>query len=246
MPLFKSSDIAHTAITDHRILRKPEEVDRQRRPRQLQPGETPVVNFFERELDPHDPQTTRDRGLALIYLDKQPGPFRDQMTARAFPLLEKAVQDFPDDVPSWEAKAWALALQNRTDEALSTFATTLRKAPDRELTLALAATVADKTGRAEEATGYYHRLVALNPWMWEYRFNLGKLLAQRRDWSNAWEQCNAALELNPSSMPTRMLFITCCLQTGKHAQANNEFEKLLALYPGEERKLRDWFSRQGP
>jgi len=42
MPRSGSSDIVHTAVTDHRILRKPETEGASRPPSPLPPGEAPM------------------------------------------------------------------------------------------------------------------------------------------------------------------------------------------------------------
>src|SRR5216684_235545 len=91
MPRFQSSDIAHTAVTDHRILRTPSKDEPGPKPvKGLQPGENPLVNFFEKELGRQDEDYSRDMGIALVYLVKLPGLSRDQTLLLAYPLLEKA------------------------------------------------------------------------------------------------------------------------------------------------------------
>src|SRR5437899_12731638 len=120
MPRFKSSDIAHTAVTDHRILRKQENAERGlRKPRRLRSGDIPLVNFFEKELDPLDPAVSRDLGLALIDLTAHPIPGRQAIGAMALPLLEKALHSSPDDAAAWEAKGCALSLQGSKTEAMA-------------------------------------------------------------------------------------------------------------------------------
>src|SRR5262249_13389603 len=109
MPRFQSSDIAHTAVTDHRILRSPSKDEPRSRP--ARPGENPLVNFFEKELNPQDVDYSRDMGIALIYLVKAPGPSRDQTLALAYPLLEKALEGRPRDSVAWEAMGWARSLK---------------------------------------------------------------------------------------------------------------------------------------
>jgi tetratricopeptide (TPR) repeat protein len=247
MPRFKSSDIAHTALTDHRILRKQENAERgPRKPRRLRSGDIPIVNFFENELDPQDPAVSRDLGMALIYLTGQPIPGRQAVGARALALLEKALQSSPDDAAAWEAKGCALALQGRKTEAMATFETALARAPQSESTLELAGELAEKMDWPTDAIAYLRRLRAVNPWMWEYHYALSKLLVNRQEWQNALDECDAALALNPANKPTRILLIICCLRCGKKDRARSEFQTLLALNPKDERVLRTWFAEQMP
>jgi tetratricopeptide (TPR) repeat protein len=247
MPRFESSDIAHTAVTDHRILRTQENAERgQRKPRGLRPGEIPLVNFFEKELNPQDPAVSRDYGLALIYSAAQAIPGRQAIGSRALTLLDKALQSSPDDAAAWEAKGCAFSLQGRIAEAMAAVETALARAPQRESTLEFAAELAEKMDRPSDAIAYLRRLCAVNPWMWEYRYTLSKLLAKRQEWQNALDECEAALRLNPANEAARILLIVCCLRCGKRDRARSEFQTLLALNPKEERALRSWFAEQMP
>src|SRR5207244_4838372 len=162
----------------------------------------------------------------------------------ALPLLEKAVQDCPDDVAAWEAKGGALSLQGRMTESLAAFETALANAPEREIALAQAAVVAEAIGRPDKCLDYLRRLVAVNPWISEYHYKLSELLSRRSEWQNALDECETALRLNPSHEPTRILFITCCLRCGKKDRAWSELQTLVALNPKEEIRLRSWFARQ--
>jgi tetratricopeptide (TPR) repeat protein len=247
MPRFASSDIGHTAVTDHRILRKQANAERGlRKPQGRRPGDIPLVNFFEKELDPQDPAISRDLGVALIYLTSQPIPGRQAVGAMALPMLERALQSSPDDAAAWEAKGSALDLQGRKTEAMAAFETALARAPQSESTLELAAELAENMDRPTDAIAYLRRLTAVNPWMWEYRYRLSKLLFQRRKWQDALNECDAALGLNPANKPTRMLLIICCLRSGKVERARSEFQTLLALNPKNARELWIWFAARTP
>jgi Flp pilus assembly protein TadD len=101
-------------------------------------------------------------------------------------------------------------------------------------------------GRPEDALAYLRRAVKVNPWIWEYRHSLAKLLALRQDWPEALRECEAARALHPTNEPTLTLLISCLLRCGKKEQAQREFEKLLALNPAEEKVLRAWFAAQMP
>jgi tetratricopeptide (TPR) repeat protein len=143
-----------------------------------------------------------------------------------------------------EAKGFALAIQGRTEEAQAALDAALRAAPAREITLALAAQLAQKTNRPEQAIAYLRRAVEVNPWDWEYRFSLAQLLAGQRAWDEAWPESEAALRLNPFHEKTRMSFITCSLRTARRDAADREFAKLIALTPSDEPRLRAWYADQ--
>jgi tetratricopeptide (TPR) repeat protein len=245
MPRFPTADIAHTAVTDHRILRRLEEGDPALAQRRLpRPGEIPIVEFSGKERAPDDPDRDRDLGVALTYLTRRPSPLRKHCAPLAFPLVQKAVEAAPDDVVAQEALAWGLTLQGRSEEALAAYAATLARAPERETTLNLAAALAEGRGRWEDAAAYLRRVLRVNPWSWDYHYSLARVLAQKQDWPAALEACEKALQLAPVSEEPRKLFITCCLHAGKRDRAEGELRKLLTLNPSEERALRTWFAEQ--
>ena len=194
MPRFPSSDIAHTAVTDHRLLRKPENAEpRPRKRLRLHADDVPLVNFFAKELDSQDPAVCRDLGLAFIYLTTQPLPGSESLAPVGLALLEKSLSTSPDDAAGWEAKGTALAVQGRKTKAMAACETALAKAPERESTLDFAAELAEKMGRPADAIAYLRRLRAVNPWLWEYPYRLSKLLAKRGEWQSAVDECDAAL-----------------------------------------------------
>jgi tetratricopeptide (TPR) repeat protein len=242
MPRWPTVDIAHTALTDHRILRTP--VGPLRPRREALPGEIPITSFFARDLLPQDPAATRDLGVALLYQSRHVGPERQQYVARGLPLVEQAVRAFPGDVVARELLGWGRALEGRHEEALKHYEAVLAQVPDREMTLVLAQMLAEILQRPDAALDYTRRLVTIDPWMWEYQFNLARLLAARGDWPAAWESGEAALRLNPADTETRTLFITSCLRTNQADRAETEFQTLLKLNPGDEKKLQDWYAAQ--
>jgi tetratricopeptide (TPR) repeat protein len=184
--------------------------------------------------------------LALIYLGAERTRGRESTSSIALTLLEKAVQDCPNDAAAWEAKGSALALQRRMTEALAAFETALANAPERETALAQAVLLAEALGQRDKSVAYLRRLIAVNPWIAEYHYKLSELLSRRGAWQDAFEECEMALRLNPNHDPTRILFITCCVRCGKQDLARSELQTLVALNPKDEMALRSWFARQMP
>jgi tetratricopeptide (TPR) repeat protein len=242
MPRFPSSDIAHTAVTDHRILRRPDRSEH--KPASLRDGALPIVNYFKDRLRPEDTDVDRDLGIALAYLVKARGPVAQQMTARALPLLDGAVARHPNDLPAVEARGWALDMLDRRDEALKAYEAVLHQAPRRELTLALAAPLAERLGRSEQALAYRRRLVEINPWISSFRTDLAKLLCDRGQWDAALPEAEAAVRLNQADSEARMVLILACLRTGQRERAEREMNVLLALRPQDAFALLDWYRHQ--
>jgi Flp pilus assembly protein TadD len=241
MPNMASSNIAHTAITDHRIVRLPS-VARSPAPQKNGGMEKyPIVPFAD-SSDDAGPEKQRDLGVALIeFASKQPSAKWGQL---ALPLLETSLSRWPDDIPALEAKGYALMLQGRDQDSLDTFESALSRAPGREKSLFGAALIAARMGRNERAIQFWVKAIALNPWNWEYHDELAKLYAAKEEWKMASEQCEKALRLNIASWDTRKLFIQSLLRGGEKDRARKEFEILLGFEPPDPESLRRWFEEE--
>jgi predicted CXXCH cytochrome family protein len=244
MPRFQTSNIAHTAVTDHRILRRPSG-EPQSRPLALpRPGESPIVNFFRDSLSPEDADADRDLGLALVHLARQPGPLRAELVPLARPLLETALRADPEDVEAREADGLAQALSGQEDEALKAWQRVLDRVPDREVSLGLAAQALMRQGKRREAIDYLRRLVAVNPANAGPRIDLAQLLGGQGDWLEARQQCEAALRINPFSAAARQQLVLCWLRGADRKRAEAELAVLLRLQPERRRQLETWFAEQ--
>jgi Flp pilus assembly protein TadD len=245
MPRFQSSDIAHTAATDHRIPRGGGAGDEPAGTRGLRPGQGPLAYFFQDLVDPRSPEIRRDLGLAYMRVALSYRSATTQFCQMALPLLADAVSRWPDDVEAMKAKGSSLWLQGRLVEAQSVYEAVLALAPEHELALIDSAMLAMVMERNDASLGYFKRLMAVNPWQSEYHRNYAKLLAARREWAEAAAECRTTLRLNPTHRETRSLLITCLLRTGNKEQAQAEFNVLLGLAAPEERdSLRRWFAEQ--
>jgi predicted CXXCH cytochrome family protein len=237
------SNVNHVAITDHRILRLPDRV----RPTEdwPRPGSMPLVHFH-RDLSGKDADVERDRAIALVRLaDSQPdGNVGRWLTELALPLLESALERDEEDWPAWEAKGSALWFQGRPEEADACFQKVLGAAPEREQSLYLAATLALGQRRVEAAQGYAERLLQVNPWRWRYHLTLAQSLGQGNHWRTAVSACGEALNLNAAGLATRQLLVLGHLRLGERAQAEREFDLLLALNPPRPEVLRRWFAEE--
>jgi Tfp pilus assembly protein PilF len=244
MQRFKTSNIAHTAVSDHRILRRPS-TDRPSQPPSLPPsGESPIVNFFQDHLDPDDHGAQRDLALVQLLLARESAPLRSRLLGLARPLLEKAIQAGPDDVEALEAHGLALAMSGKEVDALKAWQRVLRKVPDREASLALAAQVLRRQGKRQEVLRTLRRLVEVNPANAIIRFHLAQLLGEEGEWQLAREQCEMALLINPFSADPRQQLVLCWLRSGNRKRAERELTLLLRLQPGRKEQLEAWFAEE--
>jgi hypothetical protein len=233
MPRYPAADIAHTAATDHRILRHvkkdaPITTRESRREGAIRPFHPPRADLSEQQRE-------RDLGIALAHtmvqdLVQRKAPSPD-VAGQALGLLEAAGRNDPEDWQAWEARAEVLALLNRRAEALAAYEAVLARAPNREGSLMGAAMLAHNQQLWEPALAYWRRAVAENPWQPLYRANLGQILADRKAWEEARPQCEAWVRLDPASIEARVLWVRCLLKTGAKAEAEVEFAKIERLQP---------------
>lgn len=201
LPLSESR-IAHTAIADHQIRRRPAPARAPVKPRILQPGEVPLRAF-------HGEVEGRDLGLALGELAKNYPALSGSLGPTALPLLEAAVKRSPDDVAAREALGFVLWQLNRPKEGMAVLQAVLKEAPDRELALTYAAVLAGVLRRPEEAAGYWRRAIAVNPHSATYHVRLAKVHADSKEWEPALAACTEALRLDPLHQEARTLRATC-------------------------------------
>jgi Flp pilus assembly protein TadD len=236
------SNINHTAISDHRILRQPDpSVPPGDWPRQ---GQMPLVPFHRHLPYGEDPELERDRAIALVGLANS-HPAREvgrSLTRMALPVLESALVRDDADLPAWEAKGDALWEQGRLEEALDAFEKVLHLAPGREQALFQAARLALRLRRIESARDYTERLVVVSPWRWRHHLLLGETEGQDGDWGAAVKSAHRALELNSAAPSVRKFLVLCHVRLGERAQAHKELDTLVEMYPPKAETLRRWFA----
>jgi tetratricopeptide (TPR) repeat protein len=243
MPRYRSVDIPHAASTDHRILR-----DGKTAPppgaRRDHSEVFPLQSFYRDRANMDNREDERDRALAVVQRALEGNGPAMQAVAHILSPLEEALRRDPKDVPAAQARAYALALLHRWAEALPAFEALLAAAPERELALVGAASVAEKLKQTEVAEGYWRRAIAANPLVLDYRRSPVQLLMKREAWPEALPQCQAWLKLDPFSAEARAALVACLLEAGQKAEARAEFARLEALAPANLPELRIRFRKR--
>jgi predicted CXXCH cytochrome family protein len=242
MPRFASTDIAHTAFTDHRVLRRAAPALRSNDSMTFMPGQTPLMPFHEASLP--GLEADRDLGLAFIEVCQRNAAAQRTLPALALPLLEAALQAWPDDDDAAEARATALWLTGQPRDGLVACKELLKRVPQRESSLVDAAYFSTLLGERDEAIGYWRQAIGVNPWAARYHRELASLLVGQQAWTEALAEARTSLRLNPASPEGRRALIACLARVGKKEEAQAEFEKLLALQPNDADILRRWFADQ--
>ena len=204
----------------------------------------PLVHFHRHAIDGKDVEAERDRAIALVRLaiDHPVLDFGRSLSGMALPELEAASSRDDSDLPAWEAKGNALWFLGRLEEAALAFEKVLHAAPDREQSLSGMANLSLRLRRVDSARVHAERLLGVSPWRWRHHLLLGQVNGQARDWGLALKAGGRALELNPSEPTVRQFLVLCHLRLGERAQAQKEFDTMMAMNPPRPEVLRRWFA----
>jgi tetratricopeptide (TPR) repeat protein len=244
------TQINHTAVTDHRVPRRPQKDA----PPASPPAKAKLVPFgvsSEKASKPSDSaqaqEFERNLGIALVMAADGQRIGREELRD-ALGMLERAVARDPGDVPAQEACALALSSQGRHAESLRMLETVLARHPRREFALVNAATEAKHLGRIDLAIDYWKRAAAVNPTQVRYQVSLARTCLDARSWEDCATAARAALALQPSSPQSRQYLVRALLGLKKIAEAEAEFATLMRMDPPDPDALRRWFTeeRGGP
>src|SRR5439155_13917880 len=239
MPRFSTSNVAHTAATDHRIPRFRERVSGALPAKDAKVEKYPLAYF---PPDLNFSEMDRDLGIALTGLAHKAKNTR--LASQALRLLEPGLQRYPDDFQAWEAKGHALSLLGQPRQALEAYERVLHLRPQREYSLIGAAVQSARLQEPQAAIDYWKRAIQVDAGDWQPSDELASLLAAQQEWKAAAEQCHKALELYPTSLETRKLLVECYLRLGDQARARAEIDLLISLDPDPERSRGMFGDRQ--
>jgi predicted CXXCH cytochrome family protein len=145
MPQLNTSNNAHLATTDHRVVRDiAADAGTRATHAAGDGGLSSFVNFHAGLMDERvRAAAERDRGVAFCRDGRDGG-------AMALPLLEAALARHPDDAIAWESKAAALQQLDRHDAAFAAYREALSRDPARESAIEGAADAAARSARLTE------------------------------------------------------------------------------------------------
>ncbi|MFM7149747.1 MAG: tetratricopeptide repeat protein, partial [Gemmataceae bacterium] len=240
------SNIAHTALTEHGIIRP----GKPRIPSGYISGanEMPIVLLHEANVDTSDPERKRDFNLAMlrqIQNQKVTTQEKEYLLPRVVTGLEEALRERPTDPLGWQVLAGGLLMQQRTKDTIQALERGLETMPLNEELLQRLAWMEEQIGKNDRAIEYWKRAVEVNPFQVLFRRSLGSLLAQKKEWADAEEQARKWIELEPSSSSAHQLLILCLLESGRNEEARQAFARLRQLHPPNLSELEAWFIRRG-
>jgi Flp pilus assembly protein TadD len=244
MPRGPAADISHTAVTDHRIVRRPNQ------PPASGPLGTdlPIRMFHDgSQFAPPADERDRDLGIALVQryrADRAAGRSDLIVVQGALERLTRATRRFPTDAAAWEALAVIRAADRDAPGAMAAAEQALAIEPDREQSLHQAIMTAVQLNDFEKAASYARRAVEVNPGNALSRIMLGLALTERRDWSAARDALRDGLRDAPGHTGGLAALAVCLFRLGDRAGAQVELDRIAALAPNEAAYWQNWFRRR--
>jgi hypothetical protein len=242
-----TTDIAHQAITDHRVPRRPDNALGMlaKHGREILPR-VPLTHFHA-DVPPFDEQgLRRDLALAIVQRIEKMAPAdpnRRLFASVVLPSLEAAAMTAPDDVAALQGLGLALGTLDRKGEAMTAFERALAVQPNRESVLFYAASLASSLGRQEAAFQYCQRALKLNPWTAGSHYYSAISLWQLGRKTEAIAECRAAIGINPENDYMRKMLITFLIDSGDQTGAKREFAELMRLEPPDREELERAFGK---
>jgi predicted CXXCH cytochrome family protein len=243
MPPAATADIAHTALTDHRIVRFAKAAEAPPDP----VSALRVVPFQRDRIDPDDHERWRDLGVALVRLATRPQVpprARLQVVGEAARLLDQALRRAPTDPAGWRALGRARMTEERFDAAYYALRRAVELEPLDYALLEDLARVEVHRDQIAEGRDHLRQAVRINPYVATARRTLALILVREADWAGAAEHARAWAQLEPDSAEARHALVRCLLEQGRRDDARREFEQLRKLKPTNLAELEAWYERR--
>ncbi|MDZ4688587.1 MAG: tetratricopeptide repeat protein [Planctomycetaceae bacterium] len=222
MPRHPTSNLPHTAQTDHRILRRPSEAS-------LSQSRKPVESLLWDEGQPPLDAAQIERARQILVANAEHVVPNSDQLQDACNSLRKTVAANPGDGRAWEALARAATRANQPSVALSAGLRAVERWPDDDATwrvLAAAAIAAQNWETADRAVAASLKLVPDDAESWELaaylRMRQGRL-------ANAVEAATKSLALDPGRPRPHAYLADALMQLRQPTDARRHFELFRSL-----------------
>ena len=189
MPRSKASNVPHTALTDHRILRKPASDSK------VKPGRR-TLEVFDNEDGRISADETK-RARAILAVRSAEASSNQSQASTAIEDLQSWVAQFPEDITAAEALGTAYTLVYDLDSARTVMETGLKHSPNSEHLLLRLTLLCHDNGDLKAGIDYGIRLLKVNPWHFEYHGRLAHMLGQDGRTQEGIPYALRAAELGP-------------------------------------------------
>jgi hypothetical protein len=217
MPRLPTPDIAHTALTDHRVLARPSDAPAASQ----QPAQAERLLFFG-EANQRLPawEVNRATGLALVkhLLEQGRPPEFSVIESLLAPVLEVA----PDDTRVMNSLT-ELALKRNNLAAAEAYARlALDVEPQNEAALVALTMVAYQSGRYADGLDFSQRALAINPTLEAVHAQRADMLRLTGRLTEGIEAAERALELSPRLLPVRQWLVRAYRDAGQTAKSEEQ------------------------
>ena len=248
MPKAELQDIVHTALSDHRILRRKDQDASLFVPKGEFP-ELPIVSFHADIVRSDDDGARRDLAVACMQLLGRPMLTSGDNKTMKFMMqfagsrLARVAEEQPDDVEAACAYANLLLAQERPADAIKLIERVLERCPNSEVAYGLAAGVAELATDTKLAIQCYRRAIELNPSDVYHRLRLKELFQRERMWKEVVEQCEQIRPWLLDDLRFEHSYIEALVRVGQREKAEKAFKMLEKIYAKDEKlsELRNWW-----
>lgn len=244
MPTNSNTNIAHTSLTDHRILRDPT----QSVAVSNELGDvTVLVPYFQSALL-SDQERGRNLGIALSkFAEKMPAtlPLKQRTVSMARELLGESLKVWKDDTEGWLALSSLEMGAGNGQGAINALQSAMRSNPKDENVLSMLAFIAESTGKMELAFGAISDLVAFNPSSQDYRLKRMVMFMSAGDFFQAEAESRELLRMNPMQPTARLVLGICLYGAGDKKSGRKEVDTALSLATSAQQRaaIQGWFDR---
>jgi len=186
MPSVSTTDITHTEVTDHRILR-----------RTAQKPETLVSQSNDLEPFPATTETKddwRDLGLAYESLVEHGN---SELSGKAEKMLHSAREQNPSDAPVLTALGYIAQRRGDLEKSRAYYEQALRSDADEQDAAANLAVIEAGEGRLRDAVSLWQKVFQRAPWRSQIGINIALGYCAAKQYQHAAAYVNRVLEFNP-------------------------------------------------
>ncbi len=242
MPARDSSNVAHVAVTDHRIMKRPDAGGV--RAKVLAPGQQPLVAYRPGPYAPSAAERERDLAIALGNEMARTGAAPDrwrQLDAR----LDRVLRRGPDDGPAWLTRSRSYTARGEGERAIEAARAAVALNPESEVALGQLAAAALAAEEYELVIRTAQKLIALSPSSADHLVTRATAYFSLKDWARAQDDCRAALAIQPVRPNVRFMLAVCLHKGGDAGAGRRELDLVLKLTPTPEvrAKLTDWYGQ---
>lgn len=230
MPQIESSNIVHTAITDHRIMKRPD--DGRPRSQALVSSQFPVVLYPAGPNSPPQEERERDWAIALgfeIGRGIQGGP--SVLWSQTKAKFDSSLERWPGDSAAWASLAEAHRGRGEAAAALEAAKNAASLCPDGETYLMGLSLIAETAGDHELAVSTAGRLIEMNPANSDHWLLRGSANVSLKRWKEVESDARSALAIQPLEPRAHLLLGVALHATGSQSKGRSELDIALKLTP---------------